>query len=190
MKVVKQLKQQFFMVMIMNNEVIVVEGKNDQERISRLFKDKLVITTNGSEISMDTINTLITLSKKNDIILFLDPDYPGERIRNKIESYIPNCKHAFIKKYQAISNNKKKVGIEHATDDVIIEALNNMLTNSKSSNLTYSDLITLGLSGDSKSGDLRNKISNDLNIGCPNAKSFLKRINYLGLTIEDLKQLI
>ncbi|MFI3328934.1 MAG: ribonuclease M5 [bacterium] len=173
------------------NEVIVVEGKNDQERIARLFKDVLIITTNGSEINKDTINTLVTLSKTNDIILFLDPDFPGERIRKTIENYIPNCKHAFIKKHEAISNNKKKVGIEHATDEVLKDALNNLLTKSnQSNNITISNLITLGLAGDKESTILRNKISNHLNIGCPNAKSFLKRINFLGLTIEDLKQLI
>ncbi len=173
------------------NEVIVVEGKNDQERISRLFKEALIITTNGSEISKETIETLVTLSKSNDIILLLDPDFPGERIRHTITSYIPNCKHAFINKKDAISNNKKKVGVEHATDEVIINALSNLLTQSNSSDLiTYSMLITLGLAGDNQSSNIRSKISSHLNIGNPNAKSFLKRVNMLGFTQKDLSELV
>ncbi len=173
------------------NEVIVVEGTHDQERISRLFPGVLVITTNGSEINKDTINTLITLSSNHDIILLLDPDYPGERIRNRIMEYIPNCKHAFIKKELAISSNKKKVGVEHALDSVIIDSLNNLISISNKDDLvTYSMLISLGIAGDSKSSVLRNKISNKLNIGNPNAKSFLKRINMLGLSYNDLNKLV
>lgn len=177
--------------MISYNEVIVVEGKNDQERIAKLFRGALIITTNGSEINKETIDTLQTLSKNHDIILLLDPDFPGEKIRKTIEQYIPNCKHAFIKKHEAISNNKKKVGIEHATDEVIINALNNLLTkNNQKQEITYSMLITIGLAGDKDSSLLRNKISNKLNIGNPNAKSFLKRINMLGITKEQLVDLI
>lgn len=173
------------------NEVIVVEGKNDQERISRLFKGALIITTNGSEISSDTIDTLVTLSKTKEIILLLDPDFPGERIRSMIQNHIPNVKHAFIKKKDAISSNKKKVGVEHATDEVIIESLNNLLTKSSSEDLiTYSMLISIGLAGDASSSILRNEISNYLNIGKPNAKSFLKRINMLGYSLEDLLNLM
>lgn len=172
------------------NEVIVVEGKNDQERIERLFKGVLVVTTNGSEISDDTINTLKTLSKNHDIILLLDPDYPGERIRSIISNHV-TVKHAFIKKEDAISSNKKKVGVEHATDEVIINSLNNLLTQSDKMNLIdYSMLISIGLAGDSKSSELRKNISNYLNIGNPNAKSFLKRINMLDLSKENLLELI
>ncbi len=173
------------------NEVIVVEGKNDQERISRLFKGSLVITTNGSEISNETIETLVTLSKTKDIILLLDPDYPGERIRSIITNHVPNAKHAFINKKDAISSNKKKVGVEHATDEVILNSLNNLLTKSNDVELiTYSMLITVGLAGDSSSSELRNKISSYLNIGKPNAKSFLKRINMLGYDLDKLIELI
>ncbi len=175
----------------MYNEVIVVEGIHDQERISRLYSEATIITTNGSEISVDTINTLITLSKTHDIILLLDPDFPGERIRSTILSYIPNCKQAFIPKHLAISNNKKKVGIEHASDSTIKEALNNLLTPSnKESKITYSMLIANQLAGSNESKIIRDAISKHLNIGQPNAKTFLKRINLLGLSIDDLLDIL
>ncbi len=173
------------------NEVIVVEGKNDQEKISRLFPGMLVITTNGSEISDDTINTLMTLSSTHEIILLLDPDYPGEKIRKLIEFHIPSCKHAFINKKDAISSNKKKVGVEHAKDEVIVNSLNNLITkNNQKDLITYSMLITIGLAGDKSSSILRNLISNYLNIGQPNAKSFLKRINMLGLSLDNLYEIM
>ena len=66
----------------MYNEVLVVEGKNDKARILAIFPHLNVITTNGSEISGETLDMIEELSKKYEVILFLDPDYPGERIRN------------------------------------------------------------------------------------------------------------
>ena len=95
------------------NEIVVVEGLHDLERLKSIYEDIDVLITNGSEIE-ENLPTIIEASKKRDIILFLDPDYPGERIRKKITEVIPNAKHAFLKKDLAISKNKKQVGIEHA----------------------------------------------------------------------------
>ena len=82
----------------MYNEVVVVEGKNDKARILAVFPDLEVITTNGSEISEETLDMIYELSKSNKIILFLDPDYPGERIRNIILNRVPDCYNVFIKR--------------------------------------------------------------------------------------------
>ena len=82
----------------MYNEVLVVEGKNDKARILAIFPNLEVIITNGSEISDKTLEMIEELSKNNKIILFLDPDFPGERIRNKILERVPKCENVFIKK--------------------------------------------------------------------------------------------
>jgi ribonuclease M5 len=55
------------------------------------------------------------------------------RIRKEIESIVPNCKHAFIKKKNSISKNKKKVGVEHTTQEEVINALENCVTYSECS---------------------------------------------------------
>ena len=86
--------------------------------------------TNGSTIDEDRLTKLKILNEKRGLILFLDPDFQGERIRKIINDYVGNTKHAFLKKHQCISKNKKKVGIEHATEKDIIEGLNNVLTTS------------------------------------------------------------
>ena len=80
----------------MYNEVLVVEGKNDKSRILAIFPHLQVITTNGSEISEETLRMIEELSKNHQIILFLDPDFPGERIRNIILNRVPNCQNVFI----------------------------------------------------------------------------------------------
>ena len=174
----------------MDNQIIVVEGIHDQMRILSLFPNAHVVITHGREISNDTINMLKTLSENNEIILFLDPDGPGEKIRNIITNEIPTSKQAFLPKKLCISANKKKVGVEHAKDSDIIEAIRRVYTpKNVSNNITINDLYELGLIGQENSLIIRNKISEELNIGAPNAKTFLKRINLFGITLEELKKL-
>ena len=169
------------------SEVVIVEGMHDLERLKRIYPDMDILITNGSEIDK-YLPTIIEVSKKRDVILFLDPDYPGERIRKILQEHIPNAKNAFLKKNLAISKNKKKVGIEHAKKEDIIEALENTLTVVENSSLiTIKDLYKLGLIGEENSQKLRDEICLKLNLGHTNAKTFLKRINMFGITIEQLE---
>ena len=170
------------------NEIVVVEGLHDLERLKKIFPDMDILITNGSEIE-ENLPVIVEASKKRDIILFLDPDYPGERIRKRIQEVIPNAKHAFLKKDLAISKNKKKVGIEHAKDSDLIDALNNCLTPDESTNLvTYLDLYNLGLFGNKDSQKLRDKVCEKLNLGHTNGKTFLKRINMFNITIKEVEK--
>lgn len=170
--------------------VIVVEGIHDEMRIKSIYPDVNVVTTNGREIDISTIELIKTLSIENDIIIFTDPDSPGEKIRNIITNEVPNCKQAFLRKKDCISKNKKKVGIEHASKECIIDALSNLIIPNSNENIKVSDLYELGLNGYENSSLLREKISDILNIGKPNAKTFLKRINLLNITKEELEELV
>ena len=87
------------------NEIVVVEGMHDLERLKRIYPEMDILITNGSEIE-ENLPTIIEASKKRDIILFLDPDYPGERIRKIIQQHILDEDHpAEIKlEYESIDN--------------------------------------------------------------------------------------
>ena len=175
----------------MYNEVLVVEGKNDKARLLAIFPHLNVITTNGSEISEETLDMIEELSKKYEVILFLDPDYPGERIRNIILSRVPKCQNVYIKKSKAIDERKHKVGVEHATDEDIIEALENRITYcEKSNNISMGDLYKLGLLGCEESTLKRSYLAEKLHIGNPNGKTLLKRLNFLQLTFNDLEEIL
>lgn len=175
----------------MYNEVLVVEGKNDKARILAIFPHLNVITTNGSEISEDTLDMIEELSKKHEIVLFLDPDYSGERIRNIILTRVPNCQNVYIKKSKAIDERKHKVGVEHASDEDIIEALENRITyNTKTNNIFMSDLYKLGLLGSVESKTRRAYLAERLHIGNPNGKTLLKRLNFLQLTFNELEEIL
>ncbi len=172
------------------NEVVIVEGLHDLERLKSIYPDIDVLITNGSEID-SYLPQIIEVSKKRDIILFLDPDYPGERIRKIIQSNVPNAKNAFLKKNLAISKNRKKVGIEHAKKEDIIEALENHLSVVKKDNLiTINDLYKLGLIGENNSQKLRDEICENFNLGHTNAKTFLNRINMFGIDIKDIEKVL
>ena len=174
------------------SDVIVVEGLHDEIKIKSVFPDAFCVITNGSEISDDTIKYIKKLSETYGIIIFTDPDSPGERIRSKVLEIVPNAKNAFIRKKDAISHNNKKVGVEHATKEMIRNALIDIynVDSDIKGNITNLDLFELGLNGNDLSSLYRDRISDILNIGKPNNISFLKRINQIGLTKIKLEELV
>ncbi|MDY5983315.1 MAG: ribonuclease M5 [Anaeroplasma sp.] len=172
-------------------DIIVVEGTHDEIKVKAAYPNAECVITNGSEISKETIELIKELAKRHRIIVFTDPDSPGERIRSIITNEIPNASQAFLRKKDCISNNKKKVGIEHASIEAIRQSLENVYTPSiLIDTITIYDLYSLGLIGDKNSKILRDKISFILNIGKPNAKTFLKRLNLLQITKGSLRDLL
>ena len=171
--------------------VIVCEGYHDADKIKKVMPECECVVTDGSKVKNETIELIKKLSINSNIIIFTDPDYPGERIRKIVSEAVPNAKHAFIKKDICISNNHKKVGVEHASLEDIKNSLESLLVpTTKSEQITMNDLFVLGLNGTSKSALLRDEISENLNIGKPNAKTFLARINLLGFTFKELEELV
>ena len=49
--------------------VIVVEGKNDANKIKSIFPDVDIIITNGSEINKQTIESIIKASNNDTVVL-------------------------------------------------------------------------------------------------------------------------
>lgn len=168
----------------MINEVIVVEGANDTKRLKTFF-DVDTIETHGLGLKKETIELIKNVNASRGVILFLDPDAPGEKIRNRINNEIPNLKNAFILKEDA--RTKKKVGIEHASKEVLEEALNNLITYTDNyASLSMLDYVSLGLSGESDSATKRNKLAKIFHLGKCNSKTMYKRLNMLGLKKADI----
>ena len=176
----------------MKDRVIVVEGYHDQVKLNHIYPDLKVITTNGSAVNKELIKVLSGLSINHQIVLFLDPDYAGEKIRSYINSKIPGCLHAFINHDKARSFNMKKIGIEHAKNEDIIMALENIIIPNKKteSNICLYDLYELGLYGKNNSIEFRNKVSEKLNLGKVNSKTFYKRLKWANISKEQLLKVI
>ena len=170
------------------NEVIVVEGKNDIAAVKKAV-DAFCVSTSGSGINMEKINFLKKLEKERGIIVLMDPDGPGEKIRAIINEHIPNVKHAFIKKADAL--HKEDVGIENASEDSIRASLKNVISsNKKTSDLEMSDLIKHNLILKTNSKQLRFKLDQHLNIGHCNGKTLLKRLKMINLNKVDLDKIM
>ena len=169
-------------------EVIVVEGKHDSEKLKKYF-DVDTIETNGLGLSKEKIKIIKNLNEKRGVILFLDPDSPGEVIRRKLNANIPNCKNAFINKDKA--KTSKKVGIEHANKEDLENALSNLITfEDKPNTLSYEDYIELGFNGQADSSKKREVIGNLLFLGKCNAKQLYKRLNMYQINREELEKLL
>lgn len=170
--------------------VIVVEGKTDIDKVGKLV-DAILVSTNGSEVSRETINYIKTLSLTRKIIVLTDPDYPGLRIREIISQALPECSHAFVNRKKA--SNGKKLGVAESPDEEIIKALNNVISGEyKESNYCFTacDLYELGLLGKNNSSFLREKVFEHYNLGYGSAKTLQKRLSQVGITKEELKKFL
>src|SRR5699024_1885930 len=110
--------------------------------------------------------------EKRGVIIFTDPDYPGDRIRHIIDQNIPGCKHAFLPKKLAIaSTSGKSVGIEHASNQAIQHALNHVyevLDVVEENDVTKADLIRHVLLAEPKAKVRRKILGEYLHIGYTN----------------------
>lgn len=169
-------------------EVIVVEGKHDYAKIKSCIEAD-VIVTNGTHLSQKVLEEIKELNQKQGVIVFTDPDGPGEQIRTKIIQYVGTTKHASLNTKQTKTRNK--VGIEHANCIDIIEALDKCATFDVScETLSWIEFMELGLSGNKDSQEKRNFISTKLSIPMMNAKRCYKYMNMLGLSKEDCASLL
>ena len=166
-------------------EIIVVEGKDDISKVKKAF-DCDVISTNGTHFSKYLFRKLKEANKKCGIIVLTDPDYSGNKIRNRINNAIPDCKNAYIDRELAIKGNN--VGVENAKVEDIIVAIENAKVTYENfeETISSSDLILLGISGYSNSKVIREKLCDFLKIGYCNSKQLLNRLNSYGITKKEL----
>ncbi len=173
------------------NGLIVVEGKSDIDFLSS-FIEADFYPVNGSAVSKIDYDFINEYSKNKDVVILTDPDFPGLQIREKINNHCPNVKNAFIRKEFSIK--KHKVGVAESTKEEVIYGLTNLVNFDSEKSLKnfikIEDLYELGLMGKENSFILRKKVSEDLHLGFTNSKTFLKRLNMVGVNKERLIEVI
>lgn len=175
--------------------MIVVEGRDDTAKINQAVEAD-TIETNGSAINQEILSQIQHAMDKRGIIIFTDPDYPGERIRHIVDQAVVGCKHAFITRDNARpkhSNNKNKsLGIEHASLQVIKQALADVyeLMEVKESEINQQHLMDCKLIGGPNARVRRDKIGELLQIGHTNGKQLLKRLTMFQITKEQFDQAV
>lgn len=167
-------------------EVIVVEGRHDTEKLKKYF-DCDTIETGGTHLGKDILEQIRYAKQSRGVIIFTDPDVPGTQIRHRINEAVPGCKNAFVLKKDA--HTTKKVGVEHANNDVLREALENCatFTDYAEETITVSDMQELGLTGEG-STEKREVVGAYFHIGMGNAKTMRKRLNGLHINKDMVKE--
>lgn len=168
------------------NALIVVEGTTDVSLLTS-FLDAEIVATNGSDVPRETIDYILEASKRKDVIVLTDPDYPGKRIRDVLDRHIPNLKHAYIPKEKAIKHHK--VGVAESDKETILDALSHItITKSPTpGNLTYSDLLKLKLVGENSRVNKEN-VEAHFHLGYGNGKTLLKRLNAMNIDKKQLEE--
>jgi|SRR5690625_131731 len=177
--------------MLKMKEVIIVEGRNDTIKVQQAVHAD-TIETNGTAINDTVLAQIKQAQETRGVIIFTDPDYPGQRIRQIIDQHIPGCKHAFLTQEQAKDqrSERKNLGIEHASIEDIQVALEKVYERMEyiSTDITKEDLLNYGLIGKAGASARREALGKILNIGHVNGKQLLKRLQMFQITKETLAQ--
>jgi ribonuclease M5 len=157
-------------------KLYVVEGKNDAKRLHEMDKTLEVFITGGMHFSQKEITYLKACAPKYDIILLLDPDGAGERIRKRLMQELPSAGNIFVPLEAARGN--RKIGIEH----VDLEELRTLLGTPAKYDVsretwTLKDLYNYGLAGTNEAKLKRREIADNHQIPYANAKTFVKILN-------------
>lgn len=169
------------------NEVIIVEGKHDLQRLKQVV-DADILVSQGTHVSTDFLSLCQRMNETRGIIIFTDPDGPGEYIRRKIMDKVGNCKHASLSMRQA--KTKQKVGIEHASHEDILDALEKVSSFVEERKLLSIKVYNAcGLSGHAMSQERRNQVLEHFSLPQANGKTCFKYLNMIGVDDNTLIEL-
>ncbi len=155
------------------NLPIVVEGKYDKIKLASLF-DASIVTLDGFSIfNSEQKQRLLRRISTKGIILFLDPDGAGKRMRSFISGILQKDKifQVYIPKIQGKERRKTKpsrsgyLGVEGVDKELIIKALSPFIDNGLSEPLavkreiTKLDFYNDGFSGRDNSKEKRARLS-------------------------------
>lgn len=173
-------------------EVIVVEGKYDKERLKSIT-DAPIICTHGFELyrSKRIINSIKTMASSRGVIVLTDSDRAGFRIRNYIKQCLGDSvdvKHAYIPQLKGKEKRKEKAGADgilgvEGMSEKMLEEILIKVANAKDreyTNLKPVDKATFyadGFSGKPDSAEKRNKLAKLMNLPNMSANALLDIIN-------------
>ena len=162
--------------------VLVVEGKEDASYLSNYFASEIVVV-NGYELDPKTIAYL----KGKKVIALLDPDEAGKTIRKKLNTIISDLINVEIDINKC--NRGKKNGVAECQIDELIGKLQAFSVKKPEipQNIAISDLYNLGII---ENNELRQYVTDKLNLGRCNNKQLLKRLNLNQIQLDLLKKIV
>lgn len=176
------------------SEMIVVEGRDDTKRLKDFDASLDTIETNGSAIDQATLALIAQAQKTRGVIVFTDPDAPGEKIRQTIIQAIPEVKQAFLPASSAIPKSKGTLGVEHASNQALLAALDSAYTpvdpSKQTDPITQKELLAARMIVGPDAKQRRVLLGDLLHIGKVNGKQLLKRLNAFEINRTDFQQAV
>ena len=154
---------------------IIVEGKYDKIKLSRIVKANIITTDGFGIFSKEEKNLLIRrLAEERGVIVLTDSDGAGLVIRNHLKNLLPKEKVVHIYTPQIKGKEKRKnepskegfLGVEGMELDWLIKALEPFADGNVPNRMELSkaDLYELGLSGRDDSEKRRKALAAALNL--------------------------
>ncbi|MCY0869118.1 MAG: DUF4093 domain-containing protein [Firmicutes bacterium] len=183
-------------------EVIVVEGAHDVDRVL-LAVQADVVATGGSRIRRDVFERLERARNMGrGIIVLTDPDHEGGRIRARIATAFPDCRHAHLARADARAAGD--IGVERAGVEAIRAALEHARApiaataepegsagvGTSAGPPAWEAFVAHGLAGADGAAQLRAEVGALLQIGFGNAKTLYKRACAFGVTAAELEDAV
>lgn len=162
----------------MIKKVIVVEGKNDKTQLKNFFNCDVIIT-GGFDLGENKIKLLNKINKQRGLIVLLDNDPSGLKIRKKLNENIKNLENIYI------PNNKPKE-VELLDKKTLDKMFANVKKVKEDNKIKPSNLIKLGVTNKRK----RNKIFDYLEIRKGNLKHLTEIVNILNIGLEEVKVIL
>jgi ribonuclease M5 len=174
----------------MNKHLYIVEGKDDVSRL-KAAGARFVMTTEGFLVSNRLKGFLKNAQNIRGIVLLLDPDGPGNKIREELHHTLSAYEDVFIDKAQASA--RRKIGVAEADTDYIKEALAEQLKADEKSGeketFSLSDVSSLGLTGQN-SALKKEKLKRKYSLVITTAKSIADQLSILRITPEEIGEFI
>ena len=77
---------------------IIVEGKNDKSRLSRVLSPDIPIHCTFGTLNTNRIEALLKAVGNSQVYLFTDPDASGRRIRGVLRDVFPDAEHIYTRR--------------------------------------------------------------------------------------------
>ncbi len=191
--------------MVRVKEVIVVEGRYDQNTLRQVV-DADILCTDGFAIFRDDERQALLrrLAERRGLIILTDSDGAGAVIRGFLSGIVPpeKVKHAFIpdipgKERRKSSPSKEgKLGVEGMPPEVLLRALRaagatlDDAEAPRNAGLTPTELYALGLTGGAGSAEKRRRLQRALELPeRMSTKQLLMTLNIL-VSREELRSIL
>ena len=193
--------------MIKVNEAIIVEGKYDKIKLSKIVEG-LIIEANGFRIFKDSkkLNLIKNLAKSRGVIILTDSDSAGFIIRNYLCSAIKDGKvfHAYIPEIEGKEKRKikpskeNKLGVEGIPENLIEKAIKNSCHSIKDSNINFKNkvkeirlkLYESGYLGNKFSSKKRDELKKELELPYYISTNALIQFLCKCFTIKEIEKII